>query len=85
MCSGATAASTDSGQGTESLSDAFVAITAGKEPGTGSKRRVQAPDGVSQLLVRRSGHIASSKSQSTLQGTSHTSVQPTVEAPPGVK
>jgi hypothetical protein len=61
MRSGATVASTDSGQDTESLSDAFVAIMAGKELGTGSKRRVQALDGVSQLLVCRSGRIASSK------------------------
>src|ERR1700678_4046610 len=80
-----TASSTDSGQGSGSLSDVFVAAASGEKSHQGSKRRVQAPDGSSQLSIRRSARVASSRSKSAQGGTWHSSVQAVVEAPPGAK
>lgn len=79
-----TAGSTDSGQGTGSLSDAFVAAAWGEISGQGSIRRVQAPEGSSRLSVRISVRVASSRSKSVQSGTAHPSVPDVIEAPPGV-
>jgi len=80
-----TAGSTDSGQGTGSLSDAFVAATSEERSGQGSRRRVQAPEGASHLFVRRSARVASSRSRSVQGSAPRVSVPDVVEAPPGVK
>jgi hypothetical protein len=80
-----TAGSTDSGQGTGSLSDAFVAAASGEISGQGSRRRIQAPEGSSRLSVRRSVHVASSRSKSVQSGMAHPSVPDVIEAPPGVR
>jgi hypothetical protein len=56
------ASSTDSGQRTESLSDAYVAVAvSGRGFSRGSRQRVIAPKGSSHLLVRRSGRVAASR------------------------
>lgn len=58
--------STDSGQGTEPLSDTFIAVTAGGRYGKGLNQPVEAPEGSSnfKLLVRRSVRVTSSESRS---------------------
>ena len=74
---GTTNRSSDSGQGTASLSDAFVAVPA--EAG-----RVAAPEGASCLMVCRSSRVASSKSRSLQVGTSNPlipSITPSTVAP----
>jgi hypothetical protein len=76
-----TASSTDSVQGSGSLSDAFVAAASGEKSHQGSKRRVQAPEGSAQLSIRRSARVASSRSKSAQGGTLHTSLPDVVEAP----
>src|SRR5271168_1181766 len=80
----ATTSSTDSGQGSAPLSDPFVAVTAGDASVLGSVMRVEAPGGSSQLLVRRSSRVASSKSQPR-RTTASGSVGEDVDAPPGGK
>jgi hypothetical protein len=62
--------STDSGQGSEPLSDAFVAVPAGKGSRIGPNQRVEAPEGSSQMFVRRSARVASSRSRSVRADTS---------------
>ena len=59
---GTTASSTESGQGSEPLSDAFVAATTETSSGRGSQRRVRAPAGSSQMEVHRSRRVALSRS-----------------------
>ena len=80
-----TNASTDSGQGTASLSDAFVAVTTGKISIRGPSQLVEAPEGSARLSVRRSSRVASSKSQSLQHSNSNSSAQDIVETLPGVK
>ena len=82
---GTTASSTDSGQGTEPLSDAFVAVATDNRSTRGPHQRVEAPEGSARLLVRRSSRVASSKSRSLQASASNTSVQDIIAAPPGVK
>jgi hypothetical protein len=77
--SGTTADSTDSGQGSEPLSDVYVAE---KDSRRGASRRVKAPGGSAQLEIRRSARVASAKSKSA-QGPSPGPVL--VKAPPGMK
>lgn len=77
-----TNASTDSGQGTAPLSDAFITVLAGKRSRRGQSQLVEAPEGSARLSVWRSSRMASSKSQ-PLQANS--SAQDIIEAPPGVK
>lgn len=78
----ATTSSTDSGQGSAPLSDPFVAVTAGDASVLGSVMRVEAPGGSSQLLVRRSSRVASSRSHPR-RVTASGSVGEVVDAPPG--
>lgn len=83
---GTTASSTDSGQGTAPLSDAFVAVVADPTLGQGSHQRVAASIDSSQLLVtRRSTCVAAFRSRSTLTSASAPSVLVFVDAPPRVK
>jgi hypothetical protein len=82
---GTTTSSTDSGQGSEPLSDVFVAVAAENESIHNSSTRVEVPEGSTQLLVRRSKRVASSRSTSTLANASSSSLAEIVEAPPGVK
>jgi hypothetical protein len=78
--SGTNPGSTDNGQGTDPLSDAFVAIPRDLD------QRVEAPEGSSHLSVRRSSRVASSRSRSTLQtATSTTSVSNNIKVPPGTR
>jgi hypothetical protein len=67
--SGTATSSTDSGLGSGSLSDAFVAVEVTKST-VGSKRRVQAPAGSASLEVRRSSRVASRLTRTTASVTS---------------
>ena len=80
-----TNASTDSGQGSAPLSDAFVAVPAGNKSRRGQSQLVEAPKGSARLSVRRSSRVASSKSQPSQTNSSNASAQDIVVAPPGVK
>jgi hypothetical protein len=80
--SGTTADSTDSGQGSEPLTDAYVAVEMEKDSRKGTSRRVKAPGGSAQLEIRRSARVASARSKS-VQGPSPGPVL--VKAPPGMK
>jgi hypothetical protein len=71
---GTTTSSLDSGQGSASLSDAFVAVPTA----TG---RVAAPEGVSRLSVRRSSRVASSRSRSLQAGTPNVAGPSNTSAP----
>jgi hypothetical protein len=71
-----TTSSTDSGQGSEPLSDAFVAVAAGGASIQGSVRRVEAPRGSAQFLIRRSARVASVQANTVME---------IVDAPPGGK
>ena len=83
---GTNASSTDSGQGTDPLSDVFVAAPSGTGPAGGPDKHVEAPEGSAHLSIRRSSRVASSRSRSTLQITiSNNSIQDIVVAPPGIK
>ena len=84
---GTTASSTDSAQGSEALSDPFVAVAAGKESGGGSHSRIEAPEGISKLHVRRSLRVASasSRARSVQPSVLDPSAQNIVETIPGVK
>ena len=62
-----------------------MAAASGEKSHQGSKHRVQAPEGSSQLSIRRSARVASSRSKSAQGGTLHTSIPDVIEAPPGVK
>lgn len=53
------ASSTDSGRGLEPFSDAFIAVATEAGLASGSQHRVEAPEGSSQLLVRKSTCMAS--------------------------
>jgi hypothetical protein len=64
-----TNASTDSGQGTAPLSDAFITVTTGKRSKRGQSQLVEAPEGSARLSVRRSSRMASSKSQPSQAAT----------------
>ena len=64
--SGMTTKSTDSGMGSASLSDPFVAIPV-NETTTRSRRRIKAPEGSSAMEVRRSNRVAAARSRSILQ------------------
>jgi hypothetical protein len=78
--SGTNAGSTDSGQGTDPLSDAFVAISRDLD------QRVEAPEGSSHLSIQRSSRVASSRSRSMLQtATSTTSVSNNIKVSPGTR
>lgn len=83
--SGTTTSSTDSlsGQGSESLSDAFVAVPAGRNPRRGANQCVAAPQSSSHLNVRRSTRVVPSRARSTQPNSLSTSNQLFVEAPPG--
>ena len=81
---GTTTSSTDSGQGSESLSDAFVAVAAKGVATQGSASRVEAPKGSAQLLVRRSTRTASSRAAS-VQANAQNPPVVLVDAPPGGK
>ena len=80
-----TNASTDSGQGSAPLSDAFVAVPAGNRSRRSQSRLVEAPEGSARLSVRRSSRVASSKSQPSQTNSSNASTQDIIVAPPGVK
>src|ERR1700679_2173245 len=78
-----TTSSTNSGQGSEPLSEPFVAVPVGEKELHGAARRVVAPEGSAQFNVRRSVRVASSRSQSKLPSN-----PPRIEfvkAPPGEK
>ena len=81
---GTTTSSTDSGQGSEPLSDAFVAVAAERVPSRDSSSRVAAPEGAAQFFVRRSLRVASSRSGS-VQASASMPVIEVVDAPPGGK
>ena len=83
--SGTTAASTDSGQGSGPLSDPYVAIAVPGNSKRGTSRRIMAPEGSSQLSIRRSMRVASSRERSTQPAAPSRSEQTIVEAPPGKK
>ena len=76
--------STNSGQGSEPLSDAFVAVEAGGEANRKAAKRVMAPEGSDRFFVRRSSRVASSRSQ-TAGASSSNPVMEVVDAPPGGK
>ena len=84
---GTTSSSTDSGQGSDPLSEAFVAVAVAVEGGSNSvsTQRVEAPVGSAQLHVRRSMHVASSRSRSTQASASGQPAANFIDAPPGVK
>ena len=82
--SNTTAPSSSSGNGSDPLSEAFVAVQAERsEGGGGPGSRVKAPQGAVHLEVRRSSRLTTSSSR-------HASQQPAtkskfIKAPPGVK
>ena len=63
--------STDSGQGSAPLSDAFVAVAAVESTIRDSVARVEAPRSSDRLFVRRSTRVASSRAQSVLGCEGH--------------
>ena len=79
--------STDSGHGSEPLSDAFVAVAAGGRSNKDSVARVEAPRSSDRLFIRRSTRVASSRAHSTQASTSHPSAtsREIVDALPGGK
>ena len=80
---GTTTGSTDSNLGSAPLSDPFIAVAV---PDHDSVRRVEAPEGFSQLHVRRSIRVATHRSRSTtLTPTSIPPGSEIVDAPPGGK
>ena len=88
MGTATTTSSTNSGQGSEPLSDPFIAVAVAgvSEPVPGL--RVEAPKGAGQLLIRRSQRVASSRSRSRPTGqasASNVSATEFVDAPPGGK
>ena len=82
---GSTTSSTDSAQGSGSLSDAFVVVKAGGGSVVGSTARVEAPEGSAQFHIRRSARVASSRSHSMQASASGPSVTGIVDALPGRK
>ena len=83
-----TTSSTNSGQGSEPLSDPFIAVAVGGGSGSVPGLRVEAPKDAGQLLIRRSQRVASSRSQSRPTGqasASNVSTTEFVDAPPGGK
>jgi hypothetical protein len=75
---GTTVSSSDGGQNTASLSDAFVAVPA-------DAGHVVAPEGASHLSVRRSSRVASTRSRSIQPSSSNLSIPTIVDALPGGK
>ena len=63
--SGTTSQSNDSGMGSASLSDPFVAIPAAKTT-VGSRHRVKAPEGSSIMEVRHSSRVAAARTKPLL-------------------
>jgi hypothetical protein len=85
---GTATSSTDSGQGSEPLSDAFVATeatAAGGRSNRDSSRMVQAPESSDRFFVRRSSRVASSRSQSVQVRAPNAPVVEVVDALPGGK
>ena len=84
---GTTTTSTDSGQGSEPLSDTFVAtVVGGRSKRDSSKSKVvEAPESSDRLFVRRSARRASSRSHSVQASASNPSVLEVVDALPGGK
>jgi hypothetical protein len=77
--------STDSGQGSEPLSDVFVAVATGGRSKHDPVRMVKAPESSDRLFVRRSARMASSRSHSVQASASNPAVVEVVDALPGGK
>lgn len=82
---GTATGSTDSGQGSGPLSDPFVAVMVDGGPHRDPVRRVEAPSGSAQLLVRRSTRVPSSRARSHHASTSIPPGVELVDALPGGK
>jgi hypothetical protein len=84
---GTTTSSTDSGQSSEPLLDAFVAtVVGGRSKHDSSKSKiVEAPESSDRLFIRRSARRASSRSHSVQASASNPSVLEVVDALPGGK
>jgi hypothetical protein len=82
---GTTTSSTDSGQGSDPLSDAFIVVAAGGKSSQNPDRRVEAPVGSAQFHIRRSSRVASSRSRSMQASASLPPVMEIVDTLPGRK
>ena len=82
---GTTMSSTNSGQGSEPLSEAFVAVEAGGESNRKAAKRVWAPEGSDQFFICRSSCVASSRSRTAGASSSNPPVVEVVDVPPGGK
>jgi hypothetical protein len=82
---GTATGSTDSGQGSEPLSDAFVAVAAGGRARQDSLRVVEAPKSSDRFFIRRSARVASSRSHSVQASALNPSAVEIVDALPGGK
>ena len=83
---GTTMSSTNSGQGSEPLSEAFVAVEAGGESNRKAAKRVWAPEGSDRFFVRRSSsRVATSRSRTAGASSSNPPVVEVVDVPPGGK
>jgi hypothetical protein len=81
---GASASSIDSGQGSEPLSDAFVAVPVPRRSKKASSMRVEAPEGSSMMLVRRSTRVASAMAKSVMADTAGYPAPIIIRVPPAL-
>ncbi|KAF8233338.1 hypothetical protein L208DRAFT_892839 [Tricholoma matsutake] len=80
--SGTTADSSDSGQGSEPLSNPYVAVEVGKGTRNRASHQVKVPEGAAQFGIRDSARVASAKSKCARATPPGPAL---VEAPPGMK